>query len=150
MPCPEAHSHSDPSCPEGKESRFPAALRKQGHGGWTLGTHAPFLSFWPIYPLRSLTSPSYRLTILGLDGGKKKMQRERQEDFCWAKRASNNPLSRLKYTETLTTIFPAHICTHLFGKHPGFWRLILSLQISWQEGPLVTLGPRWHGLRHLH
>lgn len=48
------------------------------------------------------------------------MPRERQE---------GGPPFQEEVHETLTTIFAPHICTHLFRKHPGFWRLTLSVDI---------------------
>lgn len=49
---------------------------------------------------------------------------------------------------------PAHIfpSSHLYTsiqEAPWFWRLTLSTDIM-AGGPLVTLGPRWHGLRRSH
>lgn len=150
MPRSEAQSHSfgTPGCPEERKAGPPGASGTQECGDSTLGTHAPLLPARPICP----HSPAHILTrgsqFRPPWWRQEKRQRKRQQDGQkeLALALPGFDISRLERTETLTTFFSSHICTHLFRKHPGFWRLTLSTEIM-AGSPLVTLGPRWHGLR---
>lgn len=121
----------------------PGALGAQECGGCTLGTHAPFLPGWPIYPLHSSAHiPARGSQFWAPWWRQEKRQRARQEEG--QKEPATSPsgfdLSKLELTGTLTTVFSSHICTHLFRKHPGFWRLTLCRYHG--KGPTCHTGPQ--------
>lgn len=135
MPCPEAQSPSYPGCLEGEEGRFP---QEWECGGWTL-PHSPQPGLFTLCIL--LCTPSKRLLILGtLVEAREKAERQEDGQKKPATAPPHFDLSRLKATDTLTTVSSPHICTHLFRKRLVFGDS-LSLRISWRGARLSLWAP---------